>query len=152
MAATSVGWAGRVLTREERSELLALAGGDPLRSLADAVLATCPPPVVLDGPTVGTAPCIVREPVQSIRFALIDVLVTRAEVELEGSRGWAMRLGDDRLATLAAAVCDAEVERHGPLAGDVLALCALTAHDDAERRSRQWAELNPTIVSFEELD
>lgn len=139
-------------TREELAGLLATAAAAPLRHLADAVLETSPPPVLLDGPTVGTAPLHVREPVERIRFGLIDVLVTRAEIELDGHRGWAMRMGDDRASTLAAAVCDAEVQRNGPLAADVLALCELVAAEHVADRARRWAELEPTIVHFEELD
>ena len=48
--------------------------------------------------------------------------------------------------------CDAEVQRNGPLAADVLALCELVAAEHAADRARRWAELEPTIVHFEELD
>ena len=94
----------------------------------------------------------VREPVERSRSGLIAVLVTRAEIELDGHRGWAMRMGDVRASTLAAAVCDAEVQRNGPLAAAVLALCELVAAEHAADRARRWAELEPTIVHFEELD
>ncbi|MGE0732214.1 MAG: phosphonate C-P lyase system protein PhnG [Acidimicrobiia bacterium] len=137
---------------EQRAGLLALAPPERLRALADDVLATAPPPTLLDGPVVGTAPLEVREPVERTRFGLIDVLVTRAEVDLDGHRGWAMRLGDDRATTLAAALCDAEVRRSGPCAGAVLDLCNDVALEAVARKTQQWAELEPTIVHFEELD
>jgi alpha-D-ribose 1-methylphosphonate 5-triphosphate synthase subunit PhnG len=141
-----------MLTQEDVAEALAIAAAGPLQRLAEAIVAGVEDLVVLDGPTVGTARYDVREPVESIRFGLTEVLVTRAEVELDGVGGWAMRLGDDRAAVLAAAVCDAEVQRQGPHAGDVLALCSLVRADAADRNARRWAELRPTIVNFEELD
>jgi alpha-D-ribose 1-methylphosphonate 5-triphosphate synthase subunit PhnG len=85
------------------------------------------------------------------RFLLGDVMACRAEVELDGQRGWAMRLGDDRAAVLAAAVLDAEVQADRPHAAEVDALCHVVATRRAEREDREWAELAPTIVAFEEL-
>lgn len=94
----------------------------------------------------------VREPIAQERFHLGEVLVTRAEVEVDGSRGWSMRMGDDRLAALAGAVLDAEVEAGRPLAGEVIDLCAMTERDERERDEREWDELQPTEVRFDELD
>jgi alpha-D-ribose 1-methylphosphonate 5-triphosphate synthase subunit PhnG len=79
------------------------------------------------------------------------VLAVQAEVELGGARGWAMRLGDDRAATLAAAICDAEVQGGRPHAADVLALCGRVAARAAEAEAEEWARLAPTVVEFEEL-
>ncbi|HSL58535.1 MAG TPA: phosphonate C-P lyase system protein PhnG, partial [Acidimicrobiales bacterium] len=102
------------LTRERRAELLAAAPAESLIALAERCLADGTDPVVVAGPEVGMVMLTVREPVARERFHLGEVLVTRAEVELDGARGWAMRAGDDRLATLAAAVLDAEVEARRP--------------------------------------
>jgi len=106
---------------------------------------------VLLAPEVGCVTTQVREPVAGHRFQLGDVLACRAEVELAGQRGWAMRLGDNRVATLAAAVLDAEVEAGRPRAVEVEALCRRVATRRAERLEREWAELAPTVVEFEEL-
>ncbi len=141
-----------VLAEEELAGYLALAATEPLHALADAIIASSPGLRVLAGPTVGTARYDVREPVEAIRFGLVEVLITNAEVELEGSHGWATRLGDDRVGTLSAAICDAEVQRNGPLADSVRALCELVRTDLAEQHARRWAELLPTVVHFEELD
>ena len=62
-----------------------------------------------------------------------------------------MRLGTDRVATLAAAVCDAVAAAGGALAQDVDLLCATTERRRAERRDAEWDEIAPTVVSFEEL-
>ncbi|MFD2472922.1 phosphonate C-P lyase system protein PhnG [Amycolatopsis silviterrae] len=139
------------IAREERCGLLAAAEPDELRELADACLADGAEVTVVLAPEVGTISTQVREPVAAQRFLLGDVLACRAEVEVAGQRGWAMRLGGDRAATLAAAVLDAEAEAGRPLASEVDGLCDRVARRLAERDEREWAELAPTVVEFEEL-
>jgi alpha-D-ribose 1-methylphosphonate 5-triphosphate synthase subunit PhnG len=136
------------VTREERWELLAAADAEELIELADACLAADPPPelTVLVPPRTGCVTAQVRDPIRRERFLLGDVLACTAEVALGGTRGWAMRLGDDRAAALAMAICDA--------AGDTPAvadLCRRVAARAAERDAAEWAELAPTVVEFEEL-
>ena len=140
-----------VTSRERRCALLAEAGRDELVALADECLADGVPVRVLTGPLVGVVVAQIREPVLAERFLLGDVLACRAEVELSGHRGWSMLLGDDRAATLAAAVLDAEVEAHRPGADRVVGLCRTVAQRRAEWEAEEWAELAPTIVEFEEL-
>ncbi|MFI5613067.1 phosphonate C-P lyase system protein PhnG [Amycolatopsis sp. NPDC051903] len=139
------------LGREERCGLLAEAEPGELRALADACLADGAEVRVLLAPEVGCVQTQVREPVAGERFLLGDVLACRAEVELAGHRGWAMRLGDDRAAALAAAVLDAEVQAGRPRASEVDELCREVARRLVEREEREWAELAPTVVEFEEL-
>ncbi|MDT7623708.1 MAG: alpha-D-ribose 1-methylphosphonate 5-triphosphate synthase subunit PhnG [Pseudonocardiales bacterium] len=139
------------LSAEERCELLALAESAELCELADACLAGGAPVRVLVGPEVGCVSTQVREPVAGHRFLLGDVLACRAEVDLAGERGWAMRLGEDRAAVLAAALLDAEARGGGPMAERVAALCQRVADREAERSNREWAQLAPTVVEFEEL-
>lgn len=141
----------QVLGREERCGLLAEARPEELRELADRCLADGARVVVTRAPEVGCVSTQVREPVAAQRFLLGDVLACRAEVELAGERGWAMRLGDDRAAVLAAAVLDAEAAAGRPHAEDVDALCRRVARQRAEELAREWAELAPTVVEFEEL-
>lgn len=74
---------------------------------------------VLSGPEVGVVALQVREPIARERFYLGEALVTRAEVDLGGTRGWAMRMGSDRMATLAAAVLDAEASADRALSARV---------------------------------
>jgi alpha-D-ribose 1-methylphosphonate 5-triphosphate synthase subunit PhnG len=139
------------LERAQRCGLLAEADAEELRELADACLADGAEVRVLVAPEVGCISTQVREPVAGERFLIGDVLACRAEVELAGHRGWAMRLGDDRAAVLAAAVLDAEAEAGRPMAAAVDELCHTVAHRLADRHDREWAELAPTIVEFEEL-
>ncbi|GAA0902865.1 phosphonate C-P lyase system protein PhnG [Pseudonocardia zijingensis] len=139
------------VTREERAGLLALARAEELVGLADACLADGAVPRVLRAPEVGCVATQVREPIAGDRFLLGDVLAVQAEVELGGSRGWSMRLGDDRVAALAAAICDAEVEAGRARADEVLALCERVAAREAAAEAEEWAQLAPTVVEFEEL-
>jgi alpha-D-ribose 1-methylphosphonate 5-triphosphate synthase subunit PhnG len=140
-----------LITREERLALLAAAAGDVLIDAADACLAAASSFAVVTPPLVGCVPAQVREPVRSQRFFLGDVLACTAEVEFDGVRGWAMRLGDDRAAVLAMAVLDAAAACSPDLARAVDALCVKAAARAREADVAEWAELSPTIVAFEEL-
>jgi alpha-D-ribose 1-methylphosphonate 5-triphosphate synthase subunit PhnG len=139
------------ITREERLALLAAAPGDELIDAADTCLAAASSFAVVAPPQVGCVPAQVREPVRRERFFIGDVLACTAEVEFDGVRGWAMRLGDDRAAVLAMAVLDAAAARSPGLARAVDALCARAAARAREADAAEWAELSPTIVQFEEL-
>jgi alpha-D-ribose 1-methylphosphonate 5-triphosphate synthase subunit PhnG len=141
----------RPLTRERRTELLAAAEAGELIALADECLAGSPEPVVLVPPEVGCVAAQVREPIVGQRFLLGDVLSCRAEVELDGVRGWAMRLGEDRAAVLAAAVLDAVAQRSPGPAALVDELCRRVAERIGRQDEQEWGELMPTIVRFEEL-
>ncbi|MBO0692067.1 MAG: phosphonate C-P lyase system protein PhnG [Acidimicrobiaceae bacterium] len=138
-------------TREWRSEQLAFAEVSALVGLADRCLAGGG--TRLSGePVVGTVSLCVREPVVGERFLLADVLATRAEVDHRGVRGWAMRLGDDKEAAVAAAICDAEASTGTGLSDEIDALCAETERRRRELDGAEWAELAATEVHFEELD
>jgi alpha-D-ribose 1-methylphosphonate 5-triphosphate synthase subunit PhnG len=129
--------------RTRRAELLAATNRDDLVDLAERCL--------IAGPDVGMVVLTAREPVESTRFHLGEVLVTRTEVGHRGERGWSMFMGDDRPASLAAAILDAEVAARGPLAAAVEDLCQATELALVARRAEEWAELEPTVVSFEEV-
>lgn len=139
-------------TRAERTGLLARAQAGALITLADGCLAGTAQPVVTQPPETGMVMLTVREPVESTRFHLAEVLVTRCEVRHRDAHGWAMRMGSDPAAALAAAVLDAEVESDGPLAGAVIELCDVTQHQLELDEAREWQDIKPTIVDFEEMD
>jgi alpha-D-ribose 1-methylphosphonate 5-triphosphate synthase subunit PhnG len=134
-----------------RAELLAIADEAELVALADRCLQIAPGTQVIEPPTVGTIPLCIREPVVGERFILADVLATRAEVAHRGHRGWAMRLGDEVTATLAAAICDAEAASGAGLAAEVELLCRQTERNRADEAAREWAELARTKVEFRDL-
>jgi alpha-D-ribose 1-methylphosphonate 5-triphosphate synthase subunit PhnG len=139
-----------VLSREQRCALLAEAERDELVALADECLDDGELRV-LNGPEVGVLVAQVREPVLAERFLLGDVLACRAEVDLAGQRGWSIRLGEDGVAAVAAAVLDAEAAAGRPRWARVDALCQTVADRLAAREAAEWAALAPTIVEFEEL-
>jgi alpha-D-ribose 1-methylphosphonate 5-triphosphate synthase subunit PhnG len=143
------------LTAGRRAELLAIAEDNDLVELAErclqGALDDVPDTIVIEPPTVGTIPLSVREPVVGERFILADVLATQAEVEHRGHRGWAMRLGDNTTATLAAAICDAEAASGAGLADEVELLCRRTERNLADQAAAEWQELARTEVRFEEL-
>jgi alpha-D-ribose 1-methylphosphonate 5-triphosphate synthase subunit PhnG len=139
-------------TRERRCELLAAAAPSDLVELAERCLDDGSQPTVLAGPEVGVIALQVREPIAAERFYVGEVLVTQAEVAVGDGRGWAMRMGGDRVATLAAAVLDAEVEAGRPRAREVLDLCRATERRLRADETREWDELAATEVHFEELD
>ncbi|MEV6559433.1 phosphonate C-P lyase system protein PhnG [Nocardia sp. NPDC051756] len=140
-----------VYSRERVAELLAVAPERDLVDLADACLADGVEFAVLTAPEIGSIAAQVREPIAHDRFFLGAVLACRAEVLLGGTRGWAMRMGDNRRATLAAAVCAAEVEAERAQRDRVLHLCARVENDQRAAERSEWAQLAPTIVQFEEL-
>lgn len=137
---------------ERRAELLAAADPDDVRAVAERCLSRLGEPVIVSPPETGIVMLQVREPVVRERFHLGEVVVTRADVELGGHRGWSMRQGTDRVTTLAAAICDAAAQAGGDLGEHVEQLCASTAAELQRRESGLVAALQPTIVEFEELD
>ncbi|MFC7403524.1 phosphonate C-P lyase system protein PhnG [Georgenia alba] len=141
------------LTREERTELLARAEAGAVVAIADRVTAGAGRDAVqvTRTPQVGTVVAQVREPLSRHRFILADVLTTQAEVSLDGHLGWALRMGEDRQAALAQAICDAEAERGGPQCAAIEDLARRTRAHLAEARAAEWARLVPTIVEFEEV-
>ena len=94
-------------SREGRSSLLAQANTDELTSLVDRLLEEAELSSqlrIVRSPHTGTVQFQVREPVCEERFYLADVVVTVAEVAIGNHLGWAMRVGTDRRAALAAAI------------------------------------------------
>jgi len=143
------------MDRNRRTELLARADADQVRLLAETFLShrnVAEELDIINPPEVGMVMMQVREPVCKERFHLGEVVVTRAEVAVAGSRGWAMRTGADRETALAAALLDACAEHDAVYANDVHSLCEITASHLAADERREWDELRATAVSFEELD
>ena len=138
--------------RTRRSELLARADSEELTLLADELIADHGRPTVTLVPEIGLVMMQVREPVARQRFHLGEVVVTRAEVDWHGVTGWAMRIGTDRSATLAAALCDAAAEIDIRSQDRVDSLCAAVEERERARSDREWSELLTTRVAFEELD
>lgn len=138
--------------RTQRVQLLALAPSEPLGQLADELIGRFGPPSVVVPPETGVLTLQVREPACEERFILGEVVVTRCEVDWCGTAGWSMRLGTDRRAALAAAICDAAAMHDRSARHDVDRLCSAVADAHTAADEADWSELARTIVHFEELD
>jgi alpha-D-ribose 1-methylphosphonate 5-triphosphate synthase subunit PhnG len=138
---------------DRRAELLAAGEPTELVPLAERLVTdgTLGEVNVLSGPEVGMVMLTVREPVAEHRFQLGEVLVTQCTVEVAGATGWCVRGGDDRVSTLAAALLDGAAAAELPAATEIRELCLAIEARLAERSAQEWAELEPTVVAFEEL-
>lgn len=135
-----------------RAELLSAAEPAQLTALAERLIAEgLDSLTVVKAPRTGLVVMQVREPVAEERFFLGEVLVTECTVELDGTLGWAMRAGDDRVSVLAAAVLDAVAAAGHPGAAQVDALCESVDRRREAARAAEWDEIAPTIVEFEDL-
>jgi alpha-D-ribose 1-methylphosphonate 5-triphosphate synthase subunit PhnG len=129
---------------------MAQGNPEPLLDLAEAVLADSAITVITP-PRVGMMMLRLREPVVGEVFNAGEVLVTEAHVALGEWQGYAMRLGREPAAALAAAVLDAAVEAGHPLTPRILDGLAALAAAEQDRRAAAWREIAPTRVSFEEM-
>lgn len=143
------------LTREEICSLLSLSDSATLVQVIDALIKS---EIISDfelirPPSTGTVQLQVREPICEERFIVGDALVTVADVSVKGTLGWAMRLGTDTHATVAAAIADAHIALVG--LENVLTIKDLILRTQEEISSRdmsEWAEISNTVIDFEELD
>lgn len=140
------------LSAARRCELLAQAPAGDIVDLAERLLERFGTPEILIEPEVGLVMMEVREPVCEERFHLGEVVVTRAEVRLAEQIGWCMRMGTDRVAALAGAICDAIGQTDTPERALVDRLCQTVEEREARSEAAEWAELSTTEVRFEEMD
>ncbi len=131
--------------------MLALAGPGELNDIAEMMLEALGVPEVSMTAETGLVMMQVREPVCHDRFHLGEIVASRAEVSWHGATGWSMRLGSDRVATMAAALCDAaaELDEGWRVVED---LCGRIEDRITSEAAAEWAALVPTVVEFEELD
>lgn len=129
------------MTPEERFETLSAADCAQLEAIADAILAGAASVAVRRGPEVVTTAVRLRVPSANATAVIGHVALTSCSVEIDGTQGDGCRPGRDLHGALAAAICDAEVERVGPLAWRVGVLLA----DTAAERSRRWEGLAAVV-------
>jgi alpha-D-ribose 1-methylphosphonate 5-triphosphate synthase subunit PhnG len=143
------------LTREDICSLLSLSDSTVLVELIDSLInaGIIQHVELIRPPATGTVQLQVREPICEERFIVGDALVTTAEVSVDGVLGWAMRLGSDAHATVAAAVADAHIAQFGienvPAVKDLL---LQTKEHIETTEANDWAEISGTVIDFEELD
>lgn len=138
--------------RSDRFELIAACEGATLATFANEILEDDPPLSVRQEPRPQLLMQQVQEPVERRQFNLGEVLVTPAEVELAGTRGFAMVPGKAERATLSGAIVDAAVA-----GGHEQTPAIVKALEDAgarrrEQRQQTWAESTHTTVEFKTME
>lgn len=132
---------------EQRFEALAGADAGVLETLADEILADGVAVAVTAGPESVSAP--IRVGVagsDDTTVVLGHVALTRCTVLVGGTRGDGIRAGHDLVGAVAAAICDAECERGGPLSARVHEICWAAE----QVRARQGSE-RARLVSMTRL-
>jgi alpha-D-ribose 1-methylphosphonate 5-triphosphate synthase subunit PhnG len=138
--------------RSDRFELIAACDGETLGRFANEILADDPLLSVRQEPRPQLVMQQVREPVERRPFNLGEVLVTPAEVDLDGARGFAMVPGKNERAALSGAIVDAAVAAgHETTSNIVEALEDVDARRREQRR-RTWAESKHTTVDFQTME
>jgi alpha-D-ribose 1-methylphosphonate 5-triphosphate synthase subunit PhnG len=138
--------------RSDRFELIAACGGETLVRLADDVLDGQTPVRVLQEPKSQLLMQQVREPVERRPFNLGELLVTTAEVECAGERGFAMVPGKAESKAVSGAIVDAAVAAGHEAAPHICETLTDAASDRSKRRRRQWNESRATTVAFETME
>lgn len=139
-----------MLEREQRAEAISLADPDRLIALADELLQGMDVGVSR-GPAVGLLMIRAEEPSERLAFNFAEITVSEAEVSVDGTRGYAMVLGLHPEMALAGAIVDAALETSHPRSKEIERELVLTLELAALERRRQWAEVAPTMVKFEEM-
>ncbi len=133
------------LSPDELYGALAHADNDELVSLADLILETPATLTLVAGPSVVSSPLRLAMPGGEGTVVVGHVALTSCEVALDGVRGDGIRTGRSLEGSLAAAICDAEVQRVGRHANAVIDLARTTllamrvseqGRADATRRTR----------------
>ena len=138
--------------RSDRFELIAACEEATLARFANDVLEDDPPLSVRQEPRPQLLMQRVREPVQRRPFNLGEVVVTPAEVELDGARGFAMRSGKAERGALSGAIVDAAVAGDHEETPEIVAGLAEVADRRREQQRTAWAESKHTAVEFETME
>lgn len=138
--------------RSSRFELIAACDAETLVEHADAVVDGGTTVRVLQAPTPQLVMQQVTEPVRHEEFNLGEVLVTAAEVELQGEKGFAMVPGKAEKPALSGAVLDAAVESGHPYAPEIVSALEAAAAERSQARRKRWGEARETTVDFEEME
>ncbi len=136
--------------RARRFRLIA-DGSDPtLRELAQKLSGEDGFELVRE-PEVGMVMMRATDIVEGIPFNLGEVLVTQAEVEVGGKRGWFMVMGRNARRALDGAIIDAAAEASHPMWEEAEKALLADREAMARRRRREWGEIMKTKVDFEEV-
>ena len=135
--------------RTDRFELIAACDGAALTEAANEVLATEPSVTIRQEPQPQLVMQRVHEPVEGRPFNLGEVVVTPAEVGLDGAAGFAMRPGKAEQQALSGAIVDAAVAGGHPVAEEIVSQLEDTRARFDGRRQRERARSRHTAVTFD---
>ena len=136
------------MDKKRLSKILAKADRQTVATLSAEIQETHRP-VVIKGPGKTLTMIKMREPVKQSLFYIGEVLVCEAIVELDGTKGVAVVMGDDTEKALNMAIIDAAVNK-GVFTG-MDALLALEKEQN-DRVMRENAMHLKTMVNFESMD
>lgn len=139
-------------SRSNRFELIAACEEAVLARFADEILESDPPLSILQEPKPTLLMQRVREPVERRPFNLGEVVVTPAEVSLDGDRGFAMRPGKAERAALSGAIVDAAVAGGHDRTPAIVDVLEAAAERRSAERTREWSESRHTVVEFETME
>ena len=94
------------MEKRRLSKILARAGKEQVKKLADEIKETYSP-VIVKAPEKSLTMIRMREPVKESLFYLGEVIISEAIVDLDGTKGIAVMMGDDFEKVLDMAVSDA---------------------------------------------
>jgi alpha-D-ribose 1-methylphosphonate 5-triphosphate synthase subunit PhnG len=138
--------------RNSRFEMIAACDDATLVGHAEAILDGTTPVEIRQEPTAQLVMQRVREPVEARPFNLGEVLVTAAEVAVDGARGFAMVPGRAEAKAVSGAIVDAAVEAGHPRSTAIADDLEAAAAAREERREREWAESRATTVQFDTME
>jgi alpha-D-ribose 1-methylphosphonate 5-triphosphate synthase subunit PhnG len=141
-----------VSDRNSRFEMIAACDDVTLVGHAEAILDGGTPVEIRQEPTPQLVMQRVREPVEGRPFNLGEVLVTAAEVVVDGARGFAMVAGRAEAKAVSGAIVDAAVEAGHPRSPAIAADLEAALADHEDRRAREWSESRATAVEFDTME
>ncbi|QCC50942.1 phosphonate C-P lyase system protein PhnG [Halapricum salinum] len=138
--------------RTDRFELIAVSDGDRLGTLADSVLSAGCELSIRQEPTAQLVMQRAVEPVEGQPFNLGEVVVTVAEVLVDGAKGFAMVPGKDERRALSGAIVDAAVAADHECRSEIESQLREAADEQAAERREQWAHTRETAVEFDAME
>lgn len=138
--------------RTRRFELIAQAPRESLIEHATAMLDDDLPIRILQEPDPQLLMHRVTDPVEQRPFNLGELLVTTAEVQLAGEKGYAMVPGRARDKAVSGAIVDAAIEADHDRRPAIVADLEAADADRQQCRRRRWAESRATTVEFATME
>ena len=136
------------MVKKRLTKILAKANRDTIVALSAAAQQNHTP-VIIKEPGKTLAMIQMRDPVKQGRFYIGEVIVSEAAVELDGTKGTAVTMGDDTEKALHMAVIDAAINKG--IFSDMDTLLALEAEQE-DRVRRENAMHLKTMVNFTSMD